>query len=103
METFIFDHLERQNVAYFSLYTNVSNSDEIRQRIVQASKPESPDSEREAVNFAFIDASLVSTSATLCYDRMRNAEDAVLIKIGFEDYKQTSLADGNSSSPIRCF
>lgn len=69
METFTFQHLDK--VAYISLYKDVKNGEDIRQRIVNASKladgaePE----EQQAVNFAFIDASLV---------RYPNAMDQVL-------------------------
>lgn len=65
METFHYAHLPN-NLAHVhvALFNNVSNAALIRQRIVRASQLEGPegDQEREAVNFAFIDARLVRSS-----------------------------------------
>ncbi|KAH9853321.1 CGI-121-domain-containing protein [Lenzites betulinus] len=49
------------STVHVALYTNVSNSAALRTRIVRASQLEGPegDAEREAVNFAFVDARLI--------------------------------------------
>lgn len=49
---------------YVALFTEVQNASELKKRLVAASvmSGEDGDVEREAVNYAFIDARLVSTS-----------------------------------------
>lgn len=60
MESFRFYH--NNNVAYALLFTSVNDPGKIKQRIVDAAKIEGPEGEeeREAVNFSFIEASLVN-------------------------------------------
>ena len=63
MESFTLAHVPQDlSVVYTALYTSVTNSAEIRKRIVAAAteEGEAGDREREAVDFAFIDAKLVS-------------------------------------------
>ncbi|EPS94995.1 hypothetical protein FOMPIDRAFT_1033083 [Fomitopsis schrenkii] len=64
METFHYAHLP-DNLAHvhLALFHDVSNAAQIRQRIVRASQLEGPDGdkEREAVNFAFVDARLITS------------------------------------------
>ncbi|KAF8826353.1 hypothetical protein HHX47_DHR5000320 [Lentinula edodes] len=59
MESFRFNH---NNEAHAMLFYPVSNPDKIKQRIIDAakSKGHEADEEREAVNFSFVDASLVN-------------------------------------------
>lgn len=62
METFNYPHFAHHlSVVHVALFNNVFNSAELRTRIVQASTlgGDEGGSEREAVNFAFIDARLV--------------------------------------------
>ncbi|KAI0759741.1 CGI-121-domain-containing protein [Trametes elegans] len=62
MQTFRYSHLPPElSVVHVALFTNVTNSAALRSRIVRASQLEGleGDSEREAVNFAFIDARLI--------------------------------------------
>jgi len=68
METFAYSHFpaDLANV-HIALFTAVTNASQIRSRIVKASTMEGPqgDAEREAVNFAFIDAKLVTSKLCL--------------------------------------
>ncbi|KAI0666172.1 CGI-121-domain-containing protein [Trametes maxima] len=62
MQTFHYSHLPHElSTVHVALYTNVANSAALRSRIVRASQLEGPegDAERDAVNFAFIDARLI--------------------------------------------
>lgn len=49
---------------HFALFTNVSNAADLRNRLVQAStmQGEEGEAERQAVDFAFIEATLVGIS-----------------------------------------
>jgi len=49
--------------AYIGLFENVSNAEEVLSRIQQAAKAEGPegDKERELINYAFIDAELITS------------------------------------------
>ncbi|KAJ3865040.1 kinase binding protein CGI-121-domain-containing protein [Lentinula novae-zelandiae] len=60
MESFRFNH---NNEAHAMLFYPVSNPAKIKQRIIDAakSKAHEADEEREAVNFSFIDASLITS------------------------------------------
>lgn len=63
MESLPFLHFQADRCnALIALYRNVSNSENLKNRIVAASLTEGElgDKEREALNFAFIDARLVS-------------------------------------------
>lgn len=67
MESLHFPHLQVDySYAYIALFRNVSNSEKLKNRIVSASVAEGEfgDKEREAVNFTFIDARLVSQPST---------------------------------------
>ncbi|KAH9007272.1 CGI-121-domain-containing protein [Lactarius hatsudake] len=61
MESFAYPHFS--SIAHVALFDRVTNAGEIRARIVRASSLEGDegDAEREAVNFAFIDARLVTS------------------------------------------
>ncbi|KAI0640525.1 CGI-121-domain-containing protein [Trametes meyenii] len=62
MQTFRYSHLPHEfSTVHVALYTNVSNAVALRNRIVRASQLEGPegDAERDAINFAFIDARLI--------------------------------------------
>ena len=63
MESLHFPHFQVDySHAYIALFRNVSTSEKVKNRIISASvtQGELGDKEREAVNFAFIDARLVS-------------------------------------------
>lgn len=65
MQTFRYDHLPTEiSTTHVALYADVQNSAALRSRIVRASQLEGAegDAEREAVNFAFIEARLVCTT-----------------------------------------
>jgi EKC/KEOPS complex subunit CGI121/TPRKB len=63
MESLHFLHFQaHRSYAHIALFRNVSTSEKLKNRIVSASLAEGElgDREREAINFAFIDARLVS-------------------------------------------
>jgi EKC/KEOPS complex subunit CGI121/TPRKB len=65
MNTTAFSHFTpNHSQAYIALFRNVSNASDIKTRIISAAAAEGDagEKEREAVNFAFIDARLVRTS-----------------------------------------
>ncbi|KAI9466554.1 CGI-121-domain-containing protein [Lactarius psammicola] len=61
MESFAYPHFS--SIAHIALFNRVTNAVELRTRIVRASNLEGDegDAEREAVNFAFVDARLVTS------------------------------------------
>ncbi|KAF9268412.1 CGI-121-domain-containing protein [Marasmius fiardii PR-910] len=65
MESLTFDHVRGvgSDTAYVALYSSVTNAATIRKRILDASRMEGKDGERErdAMNFAFIDATLITS------------------------------------------
>ncbi|KAI0719219.1 CGI-121-domain-containing protein [Fomitopsis betulina] len=64
MESFHYAHLpDHLAHVHLALFHNVANAPHIRQRIVRASQLATPegDQEREALNFAFIDARLIAS------------------------------------------
>ncbi|KIY45147.1 CGI-121-domain-containing protein [Fistulina hepatica ATCC 64428] len=64
METITFPHFpDHLSVAHVALYTNVRNGASLKARIVKAATDEGADGDRErhAVNFAFIDARLITS------------------------------------------
>ncbi|KAJ8517438.1 hypothetical protein ONZ45_g5365 [Pleurotus djamor] len=65
MESFSYPHLSR--VVYVALFTAVSNAAHLRQRIINAASLTGDEGERErdAVNFAFIDARLITSKLHL--------------------------------------
>ncbi|ETW84598.1 hypothetical protein HETIRDRAFT_314488 [Heterobasidion irregulare TC 32-1] len=68
METYTYPHFPQHiSIVHVALFTSVSNAKEIRARIVKASTVEGPDGddERENVNFAFIDAKLITSELHL--------------------------------------
>jgi hypothetical protein len=64
MDSSRYDHLQR--VVHITLYVDVSNAKALRERIVSCATSAGPegDAERALLNFAFIDARLVSDLAT---------------------------------------
>jgi EKC/KEOPS complex subunit CGI121/TPRKB len=65
MDLFYFPHLAPDRATtHIALFRNVTNSAVLRKRVISASTlvGEAGDLEREQVNFAFIDARLVSSS-----------------------------------------
>jgi len=62
MDTLGFPQFDPPAKAHIALLRNVDNAAEVKARIIAASivEGDSGDAEREAVNFAFIEASLVS-------------------------------------------
>lgn len=67
MESLYFPHFQADRSAHIALFRNVSTSENLKNRIVSASLAEGElgDKEREAINFAFIDARLVSTNPSI--------------------------------------
>ncbi|EIM85448.1 CGI-121-domain-containing protein [Stereum hirsutum FP-91666 SS1] len=64
METFTYPHFDHhQSVVHVALFLDVSNAKDLRTRIVNASTltEDAGDVERETVNFAFIDARLITS------------------------------------------
>ncbi|KAI1792501.1 CGI-121-domain-containing protein [Ganoderma leucocontextum] len=62
MQTFRYPHFPPElSTVHVALFTNVSNSADIRSRIIRASQLDGPhgQTERDALNFAFIDARLI--------------------------------------------
>ncbi|KAF9048293.1 CGI-121-domain-containing protein [Hymenopellis radicata] len=59
MQSFLFDHLDRCQVAHCALYTPVHNGAAVRQRIIAAAT--AGEKERDEINFAFIDATLITS------------------------------------------
>lgn len=63
MHTLVFDHFQPAKYAFAVLYTDVQNSADIKNLLIQASK--GTDDDRESINFAFIDASLITSTLHL--------------------------------------
>ncbi|OSX60740.1 hypothetical protein POSPLADRAFT_1148484 [Postia placenta MAD-698-R-SB12] len=64
MQTFRYDHFPLDvSCVHVGLFTNVTNAAQLRARLIQASliQGEAGDVEREAVNFAFVEARLISS------------------------------------------
>ncbi len=63
MDIFTFDHLHHNQVAHVALYSPINNASDIRNRIVAAARADGHEGqkERDEMNFAFVDATLVST------------------------------------------
>ncbi|KAH9927855.1 CGI-121-domain-containing protein [Amylocystis lapponica] len=62
MQSFHYAHFPPEfSCVHLALFTNVSNAEQLRSRLVQASLMNGPDADvqRESVNFAFIDARLI--------------------------------------------
>ncbi|KIJ32308.1 hypothetical protein M422DRAFT_234102 [Sphaerobolus stellatus SS14] len=64
METLVYSHVSPDvSTIHLALYTDVNNADQIRKRLVAASTlpGEEGEREREAVNYAFVDAKLITS------------------------------------------
>ncbi|KAF9468757.1 CGI-121-domain-containing protein [Collybia nuda] len=64
MEIFYFPHFQTSSsLAHIALYTKVTNAATLRKRIINAATAQGPlgDGEREAVNFSFINARLITS------------------------------------------
>ena len=88
METFTNPHFPKNlSVAHVALYAPVNNAKELRSRIIQAATLEGDEGEqeRQAVNFAFIDARLVSRFWLCC---LSSADER-------EDYQQAASPGGH--------
>lgn len=86
METFTNPHFPKSlSIAHVALYASVNNAKDLRSRIIKASTLEGDEGEqeRQAVNFAFIDARLVGRF-WLCYLCLADER---------EDYKQAAPPD----------
>jgi hypothetical protein len=60
MEVFTFQHVPQNKYAYTALFCPARDLEALKRRIINAAK--AAQDEKEAVNFAFIDPSLVSSS-----------------------------------------
>ena len=70
MESYTYDHLPSHlSTVHIALFTSVTNAAELRARIVQAATQSGEEGERarEEVNFAFVDARLVSPVCSYTY------------------------------------
>ncbi|CAL1709317.1 unnamed protein product [Somion occarium] len=68
MESFHYSQFSQEySNVHIALFTNVTNATELRNRLVQASTMSGPegDAERQAVDFAFIDATLICSTLHL--------------------------------------
>ncbi|KDR74363.1 hypothetical protein GALMADRAFT_250235 [Galerina marginata CBS 339.88] len=67
MESLLFPHFSEHSQVYIALFRNVSNAAALKSRIVAAATAEGEfgKKEREAVNFAFIDARLITSKIHL--------------------------------------
>ena len=68
MESLHFLHFQSdRSYAHIALFRNVSSSEKLKNRLVSASSTEGElgDKEREAINYAFINARLVSYSSRM--------------------------------------
>ena len=63
MLSLVFDHFSPPRHVFVLLYTNTTNSSAIKAKIIQASI--AGDDEKETVNFALIDAALITSSLHL--------------------------------------
>lgn len=90
METFTNPHFPRNlSVAHVALYAPVNNAKDLRSRIIKAATLDGDEGEqeRQAVNFAFIDARLVSQFGLRC---LCAADER-------KDYKQAASSDRHIS------
>ncbi|KAK0226974.1 kinase binding protein CGI-121-domain-containing protein [Armillaria nabsnona] len=63
MDSFTFDHLHHNQVAHVALYSPINNASDIRKRIVAAARADGHEGEKERdeMNFAFVDATLITS------------------------------------------
>ncbi|KAK0191588.1 kinase binding protein CGI-121-domain-containing protein [Armillaria mellea] len=63
MDIVTFSHLHRNQVAHVALYSPVNNASDIRNRIVAAARADGHEGEKERdeMNFAFVDATLITS------------------------------------------
>ncbi|KAK0479913.1 CGI-121-domain-containing protein [Armillaria luteobubalina] len=63
MEVVTFGHLQHNQVAHVALYSPVNNASDIRNRIVAAARANGHEGEKERdeMNFAFVDATLITS------------------------------------------
>ncbi|KAG6331815.1 hypothetical protein ID866_7275 [Astraeus odoratus] len=84
METYRYPHFGA--VVYVAKFGGVKNAEEIRSRIIKAASLVGPDgdSEREAVNFAFIEAKLISEAIKL-FGVSSKTTDLILVHVATSD------------------
>lgn len=89
MQVLAFNHFSPPRYAYVSLYNTVNDPGSLKKRIIAASKagPE----EQAAVNFSFVDASLVRPSDICCRSNMKQNET---------DYKFSASPDSHTSGIV---
>ncbi|KAJ7457680.1 kinase binding protein CGI-121-domain-containing protein [Mycena galericulata] len=86
-----------------ALYTNVSDSDLLRKRLITASTAEGPDGEREreALNFAFIEARLITSVThlrTAVYQAvLAHAQGALRTKTISEAMRRYGVSDATTA------
>ncbi|KAJ3482263.1 hypothetical protein NLI96_g7102 [Meripilus lineatus] len=90
METFHYPHFPPDlSIAHVALFTKVTNSAELRLRLIKAASlpGEEGDIEREAVNFAFIDATKIS-EALRRYGVSDTTDSILVVRIASPEFSQ---------------
>ena len=104
MNTTAFSHFTpNHSQAYIALFRNVSNASDIKKRIISAATAEGDagEKEREAVNFAFIDARLVRTSYSRSRARGWNAICQITSKMNLDTAIYQAILAGESQGGLR--
>ncbi|KAL5530779.1 hypothetical protein ACEPAF_7037 [Sanghuangporus sanghuang] len=110
METYIYKHFpDRISSVHIALFTSVKNAAELRSRIVKAATTEGPEGkvERETVNFAFIEAKLVTSRLhlqTAVYQSMlADAQNALKTKTVHSEIIWSLNPTNNITEALRRF
>ncbi|KAL5508606.1 hypothetical protein ACEPAH_6225 [Sanghuangporus vaninii] len=110
METYIYKHFpDRISSVHIALFTTVKNAAELRSRIVKATSMEGPEgeAERQALNFAFIEAKLVTSRLhlqTAVYQSMlADAQNALKTKTVHSEIIWSLNPTNNITEALRRF
>ncbi|KAL5488403.1 hypothetical protein ACEPAI_6521 [Sanghuangporus weigelae] len=110
METFVYNHFpNRISSVHIALFASVKNAAELRSRIVKAATTEGPEgeAEREAINFAFIEAKLVTSRLhlqTAVYQSMlADAQNALKTKTVHSEIIWSLNPTNNITEALRRF
>ena len=93
MESFAYPHFS--STVHVALFVNVTNAAKLRARIVRASTLQGPEGEeeREAVNFAFVDARLV------CHNQYAPSWTLRLRVVALAGDERLTHSDGHHPGP----
>jgi hypothetical protein len=99
MESFAYPHFS--STVYVALFVNVTNAAKLRARIIRASTLQGAEgeAEREAVNFAFVDARLVCHRR---YDMYVHPWTVRLSSRLLAGHERLTHSDGHLSGPSCC-